>query len=560
MEHMDWLDSIFTQQTFTQAILVLCLICAAGLALSKIKIGGISLGVTFVFFTGILAGHFGIRINYDMLLFAQNFGLVLYIYSLGVQVGPGFFTSFKQGGIKLNLLATSVLVLGSAMAVALVPVTGIGLSEMMGLLCGAVTNTPMLGAGQQTLLQIDPGNMDGSNEMALACAVGYPFGVIGVILSVIVLKAVFGKKYSRGVQKDESLENTFVAEYHVSNPAVFGHSIKEIMPLSGRKFVISRVWKDGKVIIPASDTIIDEDDHLLIISGKHDVDAIRTLFGDRENIDWNKKDIDWNSIDSELVSRHVLVTKPNLNGVKLGSLKLRNSYGINITRVNRAGIDLLASPSLRLQLGDKLTIVGETKAIDNVATILGNQEKQLRNPNLFAIFIGLAIGLVIGSIPFTIPGMSMPVKLGLAGGPIITGILMGAFGPRLHLSIYTTRSANLMLRQLGLIIYLAGLGLSAGKDFFETVFRTEGLVWIGVSFLLAVVPVLIVGWIATRWAGVDYAGNVGMLCGSMANPIALDYANTTVDGDEPSVAYATVYPFSIFLRVISIQIILLVFS
>ena len=289
------------------------------------------------------------------------------------------------------------------------------------------------------------------------------------------------------------------------------------------------------------------------------MDAIRTLFGDQEKTDWNKKDIDWNSIDRQLVSRHVLVTKPNLNGVKLGSLRLRNSFGINITRVNRAGIDLLASPSLRLQLGDKLTIVGDTKAIDRVAEILGNQEKQLRNPNLFAIFVGLAVGLIIGSIPFSIPGMSMPVRLGLAGGPIITGILMGAFGPRLHLSIYTTRSANLMLRQLGLIIYLAGLGLSAGKDFFETVFRTEGLIWIAVSFILATVPVLIVGWIATKWTKVDYASNVGMLCGSMANPIALDYANTTVEGDEPSVSYATVYPFSIFLRVISIQILMLIF-
>ena len=557
---MEWISSIFTEQTFTQAILVLCIICAVGLALSRIRIWGISLGVTFVFFTGILAGHFGIRINQDMLLFAQNFGLVLYIYSLGVQVGPGFFTSFKQGGVKLNLLATVLLVLGSAMAVALVPLTGLDLTEMMGLLCGAVTNTPMLGAGQQTLLQMEPGNMDGSNEMALACAVGYPFGVIGVILAVIVLKSIFGGRRNGSQQKDDSLENTFVAEYHVSNPAVFGRSIKEIMPLSGRRFVISRVWKDGKVSIPTSDTVIDRDDHLLIISGKHDVDAIRTLFGDQENTDWNKKDIDWNSIDSELVSRHVLVTRPALNGVKLGSLKLRNSYGINITRVNRAGIDLLASPSLRLQLGDKLTIVGETKAIDNVATILGNQEKQLRNPNLFAIFIGLAIGLVIGSIPFTIPGISMPVKLGLAGGPIITGILMGAFGPRFHLSIYTTRSANLMLRQLGLIIYLAGLGLGAGKDFFETVFRTEGLVWIAVSFALAVVPVLVVGFISMKWAKTDYAGSVGMLCGSMANPIALDYANSTVEGDEPSVAYATVYPFSIFLRVISIQIILLVFG
>lgn len=556
---MEWCNSIFTDQTFTQAILIICIICATGLALAKIKIWGISLGVTFVFFTGILAGHLGISINQDMLLFAQNFGLVLYIYSLGVQVGPGFFTSFKRGGVKLNILATAVLVIGSVIAIAMMPLTGIGMADMMGLLCGAVTNTPMLGAGQQTLLQIDPGNIDGSNQMALACAVGYPFGVVGVILAVIVLRAVFKNRIRAPHQKDESLENTYIAEYHVSNPAIFGHTIKEITHIAGRNFVISRIWKDGKVSIPASDTVIDKDDHLLVISGKHDVDAIRTLFGDQEKTDWNKKDIDWNSIDRQLVSRHVLVTKPNLNGVKLGSLRLRNSFGINITRVNRAGIDLLASPSLRLQLGDKLTIVGDTKAIDRVAEILGNQEKQLRNPNLFAIFVGLAVGLIIGSIPFSIPGMSMPVRLGLAGGPIITGILMGAFGPRLHLSIYTTRSANLMLRQLGLIIYLAGLGLSAGKDFFETVFRTEGLIWIAVSFILATVPVLIVGWIATKWTKVDYASNVGMLCGSMANPIALDYANTTVEGDEPSVSYATVYPFSIFLRVISIQILMLIF-
>ena len=525
----------------------LFLIISLGFILGRIKIKGLSLDVSAVIFIALLFGHFGVTIPKAL----GDIGLVLFIFTIGIQAGPGFFDSFRSKGKTLIILA--LLIVGSASITGIIfkYALGIDTPSIVGLIAGALTSTPGLAVAIDTTQ---------SSSASIAYGIAYPFGVIGVILSVIVLKAVFGKKYSRGVQKDESLENTFVAEYHVSNPAVFGHSIKEIMPLSGRKFVISRVWKDGKVIIPASDTVIDEDDHLLIISGKHDVDAIRTLFGDRENIDWNKKDIDWNSIDSELVSRHVLVTKPNLNGVKLGSLKLRNSYGINITRVNRAGIDLLASPSLRLQLGDKLTIVGETKAIDNVATILGNQEKQLRNPNLFAIFIGLAIGLVIGSIPFTIPGMSMPVKLGLAGGPIITGILMGAFGPRLHLSIYTTRSANLMLRQLGLIIYLAGLGLSAGKDFFETVFRTEGLVWIGVSFLLAVAPVLIVGWIATRWAGVDYAGNVGMLCGSMANPIALDYANTTVDGDEPSVAYATVYPFSIFLRVISIQIILLVFS
>ncbi len=555
---MEWIQDIFINSTFIQAIIVLSIICAIGLALGQIKIGGVSLGVTFVFFTGILAGHFGFRINPDMLLFAQNFGLVLFIYSLGVQVGPGFFSSFKQGGVKLNLLATSVLVLGTAMALGLIPLTGIPLPDMMGLLSGAVTNTPMLGAGQQTLLQIQPDNISGSNNMALACAVGYPMGVIGVILALVVLKTIFSRKITTG-RKDESTENAFVSEFLVSNPAIFGLSIKEVMKLTSAKFVISRDWKKGKVNIPTSETIIEEGDHLLVISNKNDVDAIRTIFGEKADKDWNKKDIDWNRIDRQLVSRHILVTKPNINGVKLVSLKLRNTFGINITRVNRAGIDLLASPSLRLQLGDKLTIVGETTAIDHVAEILGNEEKQLNNPNLFAIFLGLATGLILGSIPLSIPGMSMPVKLGLAGGPIIIGILMGAFGPRIHLSTYTTRSANLMLRQLGIVIYLAGLGLGAGENFFDTVFRIEGLIWIAVSFALAVIPVLAVGFIATKFLKTDYASSVGMLCGSMANPIALNYANTTTDSDEPSVAYATVYPFSIFLRVITIQIIMLLF-
>lgn len=556
---MEWLYEIFVEHNFIQAILVMSLICAAGLALGSIKLKGVSLGVTFVFFSGILAGHFGVTIAPDMLLLAQNFGLVLFIYSLGVQVGPGFLASFKKGGVKLNLLATAVLIIGTAMAFSLHKILKTDLSEMMGLLCGAATNTPMLGAGQQTLLQIDPDNIDRANNMALACAVGYPFGLIGVILAIAILKKVFADRI-RTSKGDPSLDNAFITEYNVSNPALFGKTIKEIMQLSPIHFVISRVWKEEKVIIPASDTIIYEGEHLLVISSKKDVETIKTLFGSQENVDWNRKDIDWNAIDSQLVSRHVLVTKPNLNGVKLGSLRLRNSFGINITRVKRAGVDLLASPSLRLQFGDRLTIVGDSKAIDNVAMILGNEEKQLNVPNLFSIFIGLAVGLIVGSIPFFIPGMSMPIKLGIAGGPIIIGILMGAFGTRLHLSTYTTVSANLMLRQLGIVIYLAGLGLSAGADFFETVFRPEGLLWVAISISLAVIPVLIVGFAATKFFKVDCGNNIGMLCASMANPIALNYANSTIEGDEPSVSYATVYPLSIFLRVISIQLIMSLFA
>ena len=553
---MHWFIDIFTQQTFTQAVLVLSLICACGLAMGRIKIFGVSLGVTFVFFAGIIAGHFGLAMDPQMLAFAQNFGLILYIYALGVQVGPGFFASFKKGGLKLNLASLLLIVTGSLLAVGTHWASGITLSDTMGLFAGAVTNTPMLGAAQQALLQVNPDGMDQANSMAMACAVGYPCGLIGAILCVVILKAMYGKSTAK--PKDESTDNAFVTEYQVSNPAIFGKSIKEIRQNSQCQFVISRIWKDGKVIIPNSDTIIEENEHILLISAKKDTEYIRTLFGHKENIDWNKKDIDWNAIDSQLISSRILITKPELNGVKLGSLRLRNSYGINITRVNRAGIDLFASPSLHLQLGDKLTVVGERRAIDNVSAILGNEAKRLSTPNLFAIFVGIVLGLVLGSIPIAIPGMSVPVKLGIAGGPIIVGLLMGAFGPRLHLSIYTTRSANLMLQQLGLTIYLAGLGLSAGSGFFETVFTSEGLKWVAISLMLAIVPMLLTGILSSRIFKIGYASNVGMLCGGMANPIALNYANSTVESDEPSVAYATVYPACIFLRVFSAQIIMLV--
>ncbi len=554
---MDWLINIFTEQTFTQAILILSLICAIGLGLGNIKICGISLGVIFVFFIGILAGHFGLVVNPDMLSMIQNFGLILFIYALGVQVGPGFFASFKHGGLKFNLLALLLLIAGSVMAVVIHLFSDISIGDTMGLLCGAVTNTPMLGAAQQALLQINPDDIEGANNMAMACAVGYPCGLIGMILCVIILRVTFGKKAKK--RQDNSSDNTFIAEYQVSNPAIYGKTIKDIRQNADCQFVISRIWKDGKVLIPTSETIIEENEHLLVISSKNDVDRVKILFGQKENIDWNKEDIDWNAIDSQLVSKKILVTKPELNGIKLGDLKLRNSYGINITRVNRAGIDLLPNRSLHLQLGDKLTIVGEARAIENVGAILGNQAKELGNPNLFAIFIGILLGLVLGSIPIAFPGMGMPVMLGIAGGPMITGLLMGAFGPRLHLSIYMSRSANLMLRQLGLTIYLAGLGLSAGAGFFDTVFSAEGLKWVAVSFSLAIVPVLLVAFIAAKFFKTDYADNVGMLCGSMANPFALDFADPKGEGEDPAVAYATVYPAGIFLRVISAQIIMLLF-
>ena len=555
---MNWLKELITTPDFTQAVLVMSLICGAGLAMGKIKIFGVSLGATFVFFAGILAGHLGLAVNPDMLTVLQNFGLIIFIYALGVQVGPGFFSSFKKGGFKLNMLATLLMVVGTLMLLILHWTTNLGLPNLMGLFSGAVTNTPMLGSAQQALLQVYPDSAGQANDMAMACAVGYPFGLIGMVVCVAILQKMTAGKSSKKKANHNS-DNTFITEYVVSNQEIIGKSIQEIRSNADCQFVISRIWKDGKVIIPTGETIIEESEHILVISGKSDVQKLTKLFGPQENVDWNKKDIDWNAIDSQLISRKILVSKPGINGTKLGDLKLRNSFGINITRVNRAGIDLLPSRSLRLQLGDRLTIVGEARSIENAAHILGNEAKQLRTPNLTSVFIGIVIGLILGSIPFAIPGMSMPVKLGIAGGPIIVGIAMGAFGPRLHFATYISQSASLMLRQLGLTIYLAGLGLSAGARFFETVFSSEGLIWVAISCSLAVVPVLIVGLIASKLFKTDYAKNVGMLCGSMANPIALNYANSTTEGDEPAVAYATVYPISIFLRVISAQIIMLAF-
>ena len=556
---MNWLQEAFLEPTMVQAVIIISLVSALGLYLGRIKIFGISLGITFVFFAGILAGHLGIVVNKDMLYFAQSFGLILFVYALGLQVGPGFFSSLKKGGVAMNMMGLGVILLGLIMTVGLHWVTGVSLSNMVGLLCGAVTNTPALGAAQQALLQIDPANTKGVTDMALACAVAYPLGVVGVILAIIILRALFADKKQKDL-KEQRDTTTYVAEFHVSNPAIYEKSIKDVMELTDKHFVISRVWRNGKVSIPTSDTLLHEHDHLLIISVKSDVENIKVLFGEQENVDWNKADIDWNAIDSQLISRRIAVTRNRVNGVKLGSLRLRNLYGINITRVNRAGIDLLASPDLRLQIGDRLTIVGEANSVNTVGKILGDEIKRLNNPNLLAVFIGISLGMLLGALPITLPGMSTPVKLGIAGGPIIVGILMGAFGPRFHLTTYTTMSANLMLRQLGIIIYLAGLGIDSGVHFFETVFRAEGLLWIGLGFLLTIVPVLIVGFIASQFFKLDYAHNVGMLCGSMANPMALSYANTTVDGDEPSVSYATVYPLSMFIRVISAQLVLMLFT
>ena len=550
---MHWLYSLFVEHTALQALAVLSLISAIGLGLGKVRILGVSLGVTFVFFAGILAGHLGLAIDPQMLTYAESFGLVVFVYALGLQVGPGFFSSFRSGGMRLNMLAIAVVLVGTLMALLCSWGLDISLPDMVGILCGATTNTPALGAAQQTLKQL---GMDAAPP-ALGCAVTYPLGVVGVILAILLMRKLLARKEDLQEKEAENVNKPYIAAFQVHNPAIFDKSIKEIGGLHYAKFVISRLWRDGKVTIPTSDTIIREGDRLLVLSPEKDAPALTVLFGEQEHTDWNKEDIDWNAIDSQLISQRIVVTRPELNGRKLGSLHLRNTYGVNITRIYRSGVQLLATADLRLQMGDRLTVVGEAAALHNVEHVLGNAVKSLKEPNLVAVFIGIVLGLMVGAIPISLPGISAPIKLGLAGGPIIVGILIGTFGPRLHMITYTTRSANLMLRSLGLALYLACLGLDAGAHFFETVFRPEGLLWIGTGFVLTLVPVLIVGAVAFKGMKTDFGSTVGMLCGSMANPMALNYANDTLPGDNASVAYATVYPLSMFLRVVIAQVLLM---
>ena len=502
---MEWLKELFVEHSALQAVVVVSLISTIGIGLGKIRFFGISLGTAFIFFVGILAGHFGLSLDPAMLTYAESFGLVIFVYALGLQVGPGFFSSMRADGLRL----------------------------------------------------VSPAIAIDANGAALSCAVAYPLGVVGVILAVVFLRKLFVRPCDMPGPDAEHRKNVFIASYRLTNPAVFGKSVHEIATQSHHHFVISRLWRDGRVSIPTSDKTLKENDLILVITTPGEADALRLIFGEQETKDWNTENIDWNSVDSQLISQRILVTRPEINGKKLSQLRLRNTYGINISRVYRSGVQLLATPDLRLQLGDRLTVVGEAEAIRNVEKILGNAVKSLNEPNLAAVFIGLILGLTLGSIPVAIPGISIPVKLGLAGGPIIIGILIGTFGPRLHMITYTTQSANLMLRALGLSMYLACLGLDAGTHFFETVMRPEGALWLGIGFALTFVPVVLVGLFALRVLKVDFGSVSGLLCGSMANPMALNYVNDTIEGDNPSVSYATVYPVCMFLRVIIIQVMLM---
>ena len=552
---MEWIDSLFFEHSAIQAIVVLSLVTAAGLWLGKMHVWGISLGVTFVFFVGILAGHLGISLDADMLNYAESFGLVLFVYALGLQVGPGFFSSLRHGGVKLNLLSLGVIFIGTAMTVLLSYGLSIPLPDMVGVLCGATTNTPALGAAQQTLKQMG----EPSSSAALGAAVAYPLGVVGVILAILVIRKILARPADMEEKETEDHNHPYIAAFQLHNPGVYHKTIKELALYSHTKFVISRLWRDGKVTIPTGSTELLENDRILVVTQEKAMPTLTLLLGEKENRDWNQEDIDWNSIDRNLVSEHIVVTQAEINGKRLGSLHLRNTYDINISRVLRSGVQILATPDLILQLGDRLTVVGEKTAIKRVAGILGNSVSTLREPNLAAIFIGIVLGLILGSVPLSMPGISSPVKMGLAGGPIIVGILVGCFGPRLHMRTYTTRSANLMLRGIGLSLYLAGIGIDAGAHFFETVVRPEGAIWIGSGFLITVVPVLLMAVIAMRMCGMNFGSTCGMLCGSMANPMALNYVNDSFPGNDASVSYATVYPLGMFMRVVISQVVLMLF-
>jgi len=548
-------ESLFLTHSATQAVVIVSLICAIGLIFGKVRLLGVSLGVTFVFFVGIIAGHFGVSIDPRMLRFAENFGLILFVYSLGVQVGPGFMSSFRSGGVQLNMLGVGVILLGTVMAVAMSYGFGVSMPEMMGVLCGATTNTPALGASQQTLSQLGLPTA----APALSCAVTYPLGVVGVILAIIVMNKFFVRKIDMAAPNEEHVGNTFLATLRVQNPGVFGRDMHNVAELVHVPFVISRLWRDGKVILPSNDTILMEGDRVLVVTARKDIDTIEAMIGQRESIDWNSDKVDWNALDSQLISRQIIITRPEINGKRLGALRLRNSYGINITRIYRSGVSLLATPDLTLQMGDCVVVVGGERAVLKVEKVLGNAQKELNEPNLTSIYIGIVLGLILGAVPLALPGISAPVKLGLAGGPIIVGILIGTYGPRLHLITYATRSANLMLRGFGLSLYLACLGLSSGGDFFETAISPTGLMWVGLGFLITIIPVLIMGLVAMRFSKVDFGSTCGMLCGSMANPMALNYTNDIISGEHASVAYATVYPLSMFLRVVIAQVVLMVF-
>lgn len=552
---MEWIESIVASHTALQDTAVIALIVWLGLALGKVKIRGVSLGVAFVFFVGIVAGHYGLTLDPKVLAFAETFGLSLFVYTLGLYVGPNFFSLMRHEGVETNLWGLGVIAIGTAMALIFCTFMPINIADMMGILCGATTNTPALGAAQQALESIG----QSGNGAALGCAVTYPMGVVGVILAIIVIRRLFVRPADLLVKRTDDMDNTFVAQFEVINPALNGKTIAQIAQTSHIKFIVSRLWRGSEVIVPLANTQIQLGDTIMVVTTKDEVETLTLLVGKKVERDWNRGQIDWNAIDAQVESRTIVITRAVLNGKHLGSLHLREAYGVNVSRITRGDIKLLATDDLRLQYGDRVNVVGAPSNIDHVEPFLGNAIQVLSEPNLGAIFLGMLLGLLLGWLPINIPGMDIPVRLGIAGGPIVVGILVGALGPRTHFISYTTRSASQMLRKLGLSLYLACLGIEAGGQFFETVVRPEGLLWIAIGAVITIVPVLIVGTAALLTRRYDFGTICGILCGSMANPMALGYASDTIKGDAASVSYASVYPLGMFVRVVIAQVIVMFF-
>lgn len=555
---MEWLGALFLNDTVAQSVVILALVVAIGLLFSKIKIGGISFGITWILFAGIAFGHFNLGINGGTLHFVKEFGLILFVYSIGLQVGPGFFSSFKKGGVTLNLLAMAVVVLGVVVTLTIRYLTGIPISTMVGVMSGAITNTPGLGAAQQTFMEI---NGVSDPNIAMGYAVAYPLGVLGIIFSLIIIRFLFKVDFNKEQELWEaervgSGDDTVKLSLKVENPALFGKKLSEVKGIIDFPFIISRiVSSDGVINVAVADTVIEEGSELLVITSVNSVDRVVTLFGK----EITKSDKEWATPDLSVEHKKIIVTKNSAHGRSLADLKLGSLYGITVSRIHRAGVDLVPTATLRLQIGDMLTVVGENSSIKSVTELLGNSSKRLSEPNLVGIFIGIALGIIVGSIPFKIPGIPQAVKLGLAGGPLIVAILISRFGPNFKLVTYTTVSANLMLREIGIALFLAAVGLDAGGGFVETVLYQGGAVWILYGVLITMIPILIVGSLARMFLKINFFTLMGLIAGSTTDPPALAYAGATAGNNLPAVSYATVYPLTMFLRVLFAQLLILLF-
>jgi putative transport protein len=556
---MNWITELFTGEGIAHTVLLFALVIALGISFGKIKIFGISLGITFVLFAGILMGHLGFKVNREILHFMKEFGLILFVYSIGLQVGPGFFSSFKKGGITLNVLALSIVLLGVITTIIIHYVHDIPMQTMVGVMSGAVTNTPGLGAAQQAFYDMHQDTNDSS--IALGYAVAYPLAVVGIIGSIVLIRVIFKIKQDKELESlievsNQNKESVELMSVEVKNPSVFGKNIGEIRHLINRKFVISRVLhaNNKAVEIASSKTVLNKGDRVYVATTAVNKKAIQTFLGILVSMEQKE----WELLDSQLVSRRILITRSEINGKYIKELKLRSSFGVNITRINRSGVDLIADPGLSLQVGDRVTVVGDMGSIQSVEKILGNQMKRLNEPNLVPIFIGIFLGVLLGSIPFVFPGIPQPVKLGLAGGPLIVAILISIFGPKYHLVTYTTMSANLMLRELGICLFLSCVGIEAGENFVSTIVN-GGYAWIGLGFMVTVIPLLIVGIAGRLIFKLNYFTLMGLLAGSTTDPPALAYSNASAENDAPAVAYATVYPLTMFMRVLCAQLLILFF-